>query len=213
MKRSSTRLLPPLLSLLWLAGSTAHAEMIHLSWIPDPAVLNADGSANSGVTFTQVQANFELTNLGGTWTGIATQLGTISSASADHPDTFTDRPYSLTLTVTDDQGHSLLPSPVTFSGLLNGTLSRDSAQLSNTFTSLQTQRFFDGNFSVTIGPYAPPGPPAADSVGSIGAQVVVIGEGPPPPPVSNAPEPSTLALSSLGGVLLAWKAWRKRRRR
>jgi len=29
--------------------------------------------------------------------------------------------------VTDDQGHSLFPSPVTFSGLLNGTLSRDSA--------------------------------------------------------------------------------------
>ena len=31
------------------------------------------------------------------------------------------------------------------------------------------------------------------------------------PPVNNVPEASTLALSSLGGVLLWWKASRKRR--
>ena len=210
MKRFLTLVLPGLVGLLWIAGSSARAEMIHFSGVPDPVMLRADGPGSGAVIFSHVQANLNLTPLGGTWTGIATELRTASSASANHPDTFINRPYSLTLTVTDDHHHALLPSPVTFTGVLNGTLSHDSAQLSNTFTSSQTRTFFDGNFIVTIGPYAPPGAPGHHRVGSIGAEVVV--KGPLPPPVSNVPEPSALALSSLGGVLLGWQAWRKRRR-
>ena len=158
--------------------------------------------------FTHEQASLNVTNTGGTWTGIATQLKTVSSASANHPDTFVNRPYSLTLTITDNHHQSLLP-PIIFTGVLNGTLSRNSAQLSNTFTSSQTRTFFNESLIVTIGPYTAPGPPGHHRTGSIGAQVVVIGEGPPPPPVNKVPEPSTLALASLGGILLGWKAWRK----
>ncbi len=209
MKRFLTLVVTGLVSLLGVADSSARAEMIHFRWVPDPVVLWADGPGSSAVIFSHVQANLNVTDTGGTWTGIATELRTVSSASAGHPDTFINRPYILTLTVTDDHHHSLLPSPVTFTGVLNGTLSRDSAQLSNTFTSVQTRTFFDGNFTVTIGPYTPPGPPRDHRTGSIDAQVVV--KGPLPPPVNNVPQPSTLALSSLGGVLLGWKVWRKRR--
>src|SRR6266478_3007609 len=210
MKRFLTLVLSGLVSLFWMADSSARAEMIHFSWDPNPVVLRADGPGSGAIIFSHVRANFNLTHTGGTWTGLATELRTVSSASANHPDTFIDRPYSLTLTITDDHHHSLLPSPVIFTGVLNGTLSHNTAQLTNTFTSPPTQTFFDGNLTVTIGPYIPPGPPGHDRTGSIGAQVVVIGEG-PPPPVNNVPEASTLALSSLGEVLLWWKASRKRR--
>jgi hypothetical protein len=206
MKRFLTLLLPGLISLLWIADSSARAEMLHFSWAPDPVVLRADRPGSSAVIFSPIQTNFNVTDQGGTWTGIATWLRTVSSAH--HPDTFINRPYSLTLTITDNHQQLLLP-PIIFSGVLNGTLSRNSAQLSNTFTSSQTQTFFNGNLIVTIGPYTPPGPPGPHHrTGSIEAEVVV--KGPLPPPVSNVPEPSALALSSLGGVLLGWKAWRKR---
>ena len=211
MKRFLIVLILGLVSTLWIADSSAHGEMIHFSWVPDPVVLWADGPGSSGVIFRHVQAKLNVTDQGGTWTGIATDLRTISSASPAHPDTFVNRPYSLSLTITDDHHHALLPSPITFSGVLNGTLSHQSAQLSNTFTSSQTQTFFNGNLIVTIGPYTPPGPPGHHRTGSIGAEVVV--KGPLPPPASTAPEPSTMALWSLGGVLLGWKAWRKRNTR
>ena len=209
MKHFLTLYILRLVSLLWIANSPARGEMIHFSWVPSPVELWSDGPGSSGVIFIHEHSHLNVTDQGGTWTGIATDLRAISSASAAHPDTFVNRPYSLTLTITDDHHHALLPSPITFSGVLNGTLSHQSAQLSNTFTSLQTQTFFNGNLIVTIGPYTPPGPPGHHRQGSIGAEVVV--KGPlPPPPVSTTPEPSTMALWSLGGVLLGWKAWRKR---
>ena len=197
MKRFFTLLLPGVVSFFGVADSSARAEMLHFSWLPDPVVLRADGPGSGAVIFSHEQAKLNLIDHAGIWTGIASELKTVSSASAGHQDTFINRPYSLTLTITDDHHHALVP-PITFSGVLNGTLSHDSAQLGNTFTSPQTQTFLDGNLIVTIGPYTPPGPPGHHRTGSIGAQVVVV------------PEPSTLALLSLGGVLLAWKAWRMR---
>jgi hypothetical protein len=210
MKRFLTLLVLGLVSMLWVAGSSARAEMIHFSWAPEPVRLRADGHASGAVIFSHVHANLNVTDQGGTWTGVATELRTVSSASAAHPDIFVNRPYSLTLTITDNHHHSLLP-PITFTGVLNGTLSHNSAHLTNTFTSPQTQTFFNGNLIVTIGPLTPPGPPGHHRMGNIEAEIIV--KGPLPPPVSNLPEPSTLALSSLGGVLLGLKAWRKRRRR
>jgi len=72
MKRFLTLVLPGLVGLLWVAGSSARAEMIHFSWVPDPVMLRADGPGNGAVIFSHVQANLNLTPLGGTWTGIAT---------------------------------------------------------------------------------------------------------------------------------------------
>jgi hypothetical protein len=207
MKRFLTLLLSGVVSFFWAADSSAHAEMLHFSWAPDPVVLRADGPGSGAVIFSHEHANLTLTDQGGTWTGIASELRTVSSASPGHPDTFINRPYSLTLTITDDHHHLLVP-PITFSGVLNGTLSHNSAQLSNTFTSSQTQTFFDGNLIVTIGPYTPPGPPGHHREGSIGTEVVV--KGPLPPPVSELPEPSTMVLLSLGAVLLGYTTWRKR---
>jgi hypothetical protein len=75
---------------------------------------------------------------------------------------------------------------------------------------------------VTIGNYAPPGPPTASNAGSISAHVAVNEitppplppppPPPPPPPTGQAPEPSTLLLSCMGLLGLgaaSWKKWRR----
>lgn len=91
MKRFLTLVLLGFVSLLWVADSSGRAEMIHFSWAPDPVVLRADGPGSSAVIFSHVNANLNLTpGVGGTWTGIATRLEAVSSASANHPGTFID---------------------------------------------------------------------------------------------------------------------------
>ena len=49
MKRFLTLVLPGLVGLLWSAGSSARAEMIHFSWVPDPVMLRADGPGSGAV--------------------------------------------------------------------------------------------------------------------------------------------------------------------
>ena len=76
-------------------------------------------------------------------------------------------------------------------------------------------------YSVSLGSFAPPGPPTASNAGSISAHVGVDEVPDPPPPgppgpTGNAPEPSTLLLSCLGlsGLAMAgWRKWRARRDR
>src|SRR5206468_4297054 len=98
---------------------------------------------------------------------------------------------------------------LTFSGVLNGTVSSGSAILMNTYTSPETQskQIGDHIYTVKIGPFAPPGPPSANISGSISAMATVT--------VADAPEPSTLALSglclSLVGAGWWWKRGRGRR--
>src|SRR5207302_5565935 len=106
------------------------------------------------------------------------------------PATFTNKSYGLILTIFDDA--SKKSDSLTFTGQLNGTLSSKSAIISNNFTSDVKQSVQIGNhvYTVTVGPFAPPGPPTANIAGSIAALANVT--------VQEAPEPSTLALSGLG---------------
>src|SRR5262249_51188910 len=94
-----------------------------------------------------------------------------------------------------------------FSGKINGTLSNGSAILNNTFTSPETQSVQIGQhqYTVKIGPFAPPGPPTANISGSISALATVA--------VNDAPEPSSLALPALGLPLFGGWWWKRTRAR
>ena len=131
-------------------------------------------------------------------------------ASANSPDTLNNTgAYSLTLTLTDTA--SGMSGSLTFNGKLSGTFSKDSANITNQFSSPLTQTLLLGNnsYTVNIGPYSPPGPPDSTNFGSIAAHVSVstlaITE--------VAPEPSSLLLALFGLSGAGAFSWRKRRAR
>ncbi len=209
------------LGLLVLAGIQARAEPIQwdYSWTPASLVIAADGGGTGGVSLTlqpAVQAS-------GPSDIVATNLRTFSSAPVATPDTIAQGDYSLALTLTDiESGRS---GEMAFTGYLAGAFSTSNANLTNTFTGETLQELILGSnkYSVSIGPYAPPGPPGAANAGTISAHVNVErvppgdggggdGDGDPgDPPVRPTPEPSTLLLSCLGASFLGAASWRKRR--
>jgi hypothetical protein len=203
MKNLYGRMLIAPLALLTLATGAARADLVSWSynWAAGASSVAADGSGTGSINFS--------VNPGGTIAGSSTisvvNLSTASSATAAAPDTFTARPYALTLSLTD--GPSQATGQLTFAGHFDGTLTASSAAILNTFDGPATQSLKLGNdtFTVSIGPYAPPGSPTATLTGGISAFVNVSGPPAPVPepptpipgPVESAPEPSTLVLAAL----------------
>jgi hypothetical protein len=196
---------------LLLNAAAAHAEQIGWSsaWSTTTAAVSGDQGNSGEVIFTAQPGGTS----GGKSTITAAAVSTLSDAPASNLDTFTGEKYSLTLTLTDTaSGKS---GVLTFTGKLFGTLGSGSANITSTFDSPTTQTLVLGNdtFKVTIGPFVPPGPPAATQSGAISATVVPsAGSGaltppstPTPPPPAQAPEPTSLMLAGLGvaGVLTA----------
>jgi hypothetical protein len=219
MKHRHGRLL--MTALAWLLGATSAARADLLGWSYDwdrsPISVSADGQGTGTINLA--------TNPGGHIVGdsniVAVNLNTASSATAGAPDTFTNKPYSLTMTLTD--GATQASGQVTFAGHFDGTLTATSASIKNTFDGDTTKTLQVGNdiFTVSIGSYTPPGAPNSVLTGSISAfvsvvqPVPVIGGPLPPvplPPAAHAPEPSTLVLAVLA-VPLWGLACRRRRRR
>jgi hypothetical protein len=140
---------------------------------------------------------------------VATNIRMFSSAPRTTPDAITNGSYSLTLNLVDSaSGES---GSVTFTGMLNGTFSTTSANVTNAFTGPTSQQLTLGGhlYTITIGPYAPPGPPGAANAGTISAHVDVGDSG--GGSGGDSPEPSTLVLSGLGLSFLGVASWRKRR--
>jgi hypothetical protein len=124
---------------------------------------------------------------------VATNIQGHSSAPTTKPDTFTAKPYTLTLTLTDQASGA--SGSLDFTGALSGVLSASSAHVTNTFTGPTTQTLVlgDNRYTVTIGTYTAPGPPGSANPGSIGATAVVS--------IFQLPEPAAVALAALGGLL------------
>ncbi len=195
-------------ALLFAAASaqTAQVEWTY-NWSRQPVdIISSDVSGTSRISLTDEP----LGDADGNSDIVATNLRTFSDAPNTNPNVFTDAGYRLTLRLTDDtSGES---GTLNFDGTVSGTLSRNRANISNSFVGPTTGELtLGGNvYSVTIGPYSPPGPPGIQNAGSIAATVTVR-------PVddddtTNTPEPSAMLLSCLGLSVLGMASWRKWRR-
>jgi hypothetical protein len=217
MKPFHGRLVTTALALLFLTTGAARADMIGWSydWSRSPLSVVADGTGTGSVDLA--------VNPGGTVSGNSTisvvNLSTSSAATSAAPDTFTAKPYTLTLSLTD--GPSQATGQMAFAGHFDGTLTSTSAAIKNTFDGPTTQTLQLGNdtFTVSIGPYTAPGAPNATLTGGISAFVSVSGAPTPVPepptpvpgPAESAPEPSTLLLAALAAPLWCLAARRRNR--
>ncbi len=202
MKRSTSL---AALALLLLAGARANADFIQWSynWNISPISVLSD-SGNGSVSFT----NQPQQTASGNSDTVATNLKANSLAPPSNPDTLNHTgAYSLTLNLTDTASGQT--GTLTFSGKLGGNFSKSSANITNAFNTPTVQTLFLGgnSYTVTIGPYSPPGPPDSTNLGSIAAHVDVSSIS----PASSAPEPSTLLLGLFGLSGAGAFSWRKRR--
>src|SRR5207253_3237971 len=90
-------------------------------------------SKKSYITLTDEQ----LTKAAGSSDIVATNLNVFSNANPNHPATFTNKGYTLTLFLLDVQSGK--SGTLSFTGLFNGDVSSDSSDIDNTFTGLTTQ--------------------------------------------------------------------------
>jgi hypothetical protein len=210
MERASVPILvlAPVLNLV--TPGTLHAHQAPWSYTWTPSAAQVDATTGSGA--------IKLFSGTGTGTGesdiIAAGLESVSSAGPDTPEEFADAGYSLTLDLLDEWSQEA--GTLTFSGSFTGTLSATGANINNAFHDPEVQELTLGGrtYTVSIGPYSPPGAPGTLRSG-IGANVAVSG---PDMAVraqaliQKAPEPSSLALGLLGVSSLGLAGWWKRRR-
>jgi hypothetical protein len=200
MNRSTT-LRFAALALLLLARSPARADLIGWSydWSYSAGNVKANGDPDDRGHI-QLRADGPHHVVGSSDIA-AVNLQTFSGAKPTDPAHFKDAPYSLILFIRDDQSHLL--GAVTFTGEFNGTLSKSSASIHNTFTSPLTQTLHLGHYiyDITLEAFSPPGIPSSKALGTITAHVNV----------HHNPEPSGLVLAA-AGLPVAALALRRRRR-
>jgi hypothetical protein len=224
MPFSSLQLSIILVAQVLFSNSVARAEYMNWSyhWSIGPAPVLASG------TGTVSQA------LG--WPGnsssriLAAAVTTSSDASASDPDRFHNS-FALTLHLTDRATHR--SGSLTFQGLISGTLSVNSAHLSETFTrTLEHLRLGDHVYWVELPSHLTLLPPGAPVVPYYYATVCITNVSPPPPyhpharaagitlsgpsiasvPSASTPEPTSLVLLGLGTVLLGGAGLTRNRR-
>jgi hypothetical protein len=186
------------LALLLLVGSSARAELIAWSYEGSGSpVVTADNTSTTGVNF-----NYDpRTSVIGDSALAVANLWTFSQTQAPSADTLTHAGYTLSLNLADESSGK--SGTVSFQGELNGTINAKSALLTNAFTSALTQSVALGAnlYTVTLGGFAPPGPPTASNAGSISALITVH--------PNTVPEPSALVLAALGLGGLGFVSWRR----
>jgi hypothetical protein len=192
------------LAVLLLLAPTARAEQINwsYSWSRSPTEVSAD-SGSGFISLTE--ESFK--HASGNTSIVATNIQVSSTATSSHPDTYTNKSYTLTLTIKDAaSGHE---GTLTFTGVFNGKTTAHRTNITNTFTGETTQTIVLGanEYTVTMNSYTAPGPSDSTSSGSIGAQATVTVSA----VIQDMPEPGTLTLAGVGIGLLLGVRLRKRR--
>ncbi len=198
------RLLAGAVAALLVAGLPARADFIEwkFNWTPSVSAIASDVSVDSSIQLT----NEPLDTAAGSSDVVATNISVFSNAPRGTPDAFSGSPFALNLQLTDAASGEF--TNLVFSGNFAGILSSQSADLDVAWSGPESSTVQLGQsvYTVTIGPYSPPGPPTSDNKGSIAAHVEV-----KPIDVQKVPEPSTLALSGIALSLVGLAARRKRR--
>lgn len=193
------------LSWLLLPSASARGDFIRwkYNWSRSPDKVYSDTSNTSYISLTDEQ----LRTAAGSSDIVATNLKVTSDADPENPATFTNKAYTLTLFLLDIDSNK--SGKLDFTGLLNGTVSAMSSNLENAFTgqTIQTLVLGDNLYTVTIGPYTPPGPPGSNNSGAIAAHANVRVT-----QIHKTPEPSTILLVLSGVPLMGYRAWRRKRR-
>ena len=189
---------------LLIGAADARAELIQwtYNWSRSPIQVHADSPGTGYISLTDEPTK----SAAGTSNLVATNLQAHSTATTSHPDVFTNKTYTLSLSLQDKaSGKS---GTLAFTGEFNGTLTPNSSNIKNTFTGATTQTLTLGNhlYTVTIGPYAAPGPTGAVNSGSIAARAEVTVS-----TIFHTPEPNSCVLALLGGVCAALVRPRRRR--
>ena len=183
------------LALLLAIAPAARADWIAwtYSWSNSPQTILADNPSGGGKISLTDEPTLEAV---GNTDIVATNIRTFSTAPASAPDKFTNKAYSLALTLTDStSGQS---GTAAFTGVFNGTLTANSSNITNAFTSANTVVLDLGNnqYTVTLTAYTPPGPTGSTNAGAIGAHATVTVEN--IHPVLQSPEPTALLLAAFG---------------
>jgi hypothetical protein len=213
------------LAALLLGGAAARADQLpsySYSWDQTPTSIASDGAGTGSISVSVGSGT-----AAGTSTIVAANLSAISSQAAPAADTYTNKAYTLTLSLTDTaSGQS---ASMVFHGVLNGTMNTTAANLKNSWAGASTLNAALGgwNYSVHVLDPVLPEPAGGILQGTISALVKVTpahavdgsggggtggnGGGPDGPASSaNSPEPSALVLAGLALPLAA--ACRRRRR-
>jgi hypothetical protein len=194
-------------ALAWLlaAAASARADLIQwsYSWSNNPTTISADSPGNGSITLTDESTR----SVAGDTDIVATNINVHSTAPKSNPDIFTNKTYTLSLTLTDQA--STDSGKLIFNGHLDGTADAGSSKITNTFTGKITQQLVMGNnlYTVTINSYTPPGPPGEIQSGSIGAHATVTVQN---IHILTLPEPGALVLAGLGGAACVLARSRRR---
>jgi hypothetical protein len=203
MNRLLPRVVLTVLACLALAAPT-RADFVNWSYSTSPGTPTVTADGSSPVGYVKLAGDGSVSASGSSDIVLAS-LSAFSSVNPLTPESFTARPWSVSLTITDSASHA--SATLTFTGTFGGTLSSLSSNITNAFTGSTTQSVTLGSntYVVTANSYVPPSVPNALNTGAIGAHVNIRSGG--------VPEPSSLLLCGLGAAGWALTGYRRRRAR
>jgi hypothetical protein len=179
--------------LLCLGVPDARAELIQwsYSWSRSPAEVHADSPGTGFISLTDAG----MKPAAGNSFLVAANLQAHSTAPDSNPDVFTNKMYTLSLSLGDQASGA--SGTVTFTGEFNGTLTSTNSNIANTFLGATTQTLVLGDhlYTVTMNSYTPPGPTGAENSGSIAARAEVTVS-----TIMHLPEPSSIVLALVGAA-------------